>query len=45
VAMEVNLLAEDFLALTLKVEGESSMSALHAITNSREPPVLDVVLR
>ena len=44
-AMEGNHLVADFLALTLKVEEESSMSALHAITNSREPPVLDVALR
>lgn len=41
-AMEASRLEVDSLALTLKAEEESSTSALHAITNSREQPVLDV---
>lgn len=44
-AMVENRLVADFLALTLKVEEESSMSALHAITNSREQHVLGVAPR
>jgi hypothetical protein len=43
--MEGNHLEVDFLALILKVEEASNMSALHAITNSRVPHVLDAAPR